>query len=84
MVRAKAAKKTSSNRRFIRRRVCSFCVETNLPDYKDISRLRRFVTERGKIMPRAKTGVCAAHQRRLAQEVKKARQIALLSYWAGA
>ncbi|MCL5411463.1 MAG: 30S ribosomal protein S18 [Patescibacteria group bacterium] len=83
MVKAKSNSKRFVRKHFVRRRVCAFCTESTLPEYKDASRLRRFVTERGKIMPRAKTGVCAQHQRCLAAEIKKARHIALLPYASG-
>ena len=64
-----------------RRKVCSFCVDKiEYIDYKDINRLRRFVNERGKILPRRITGTCAKHQRRLALEIKRARALALLPY----
>ncbi len=64
-----------------RRKVCKFC-ETKATgiDYKDIHTLEKFVTERGKIMPRRMSGVCAKHQRDLAIAIKRARQVALLSY----
>ena len=66
-----------------RRKVCSFCLEhINHIDYKEVSRLRRFVSERGKILPRRVTGTCARHQRRLATALKRARHIALLPYTA--
>mgnify|MGYP000761750936 CR=1 FL=1 len=66
-----------------RRKVCSFCVDkVESIDYKDIARLRRFVSERGKIMPRRMTGTCAKHQRELAIAVKRARQVALLPFSA--
>ena len=66
-----------------RRKVCSFCVDKiEYIDYKDINRLRRFVNERGKILPRRTTGTCAAHQRDLTTAIKRARQIALLPYVA--
>jgi small subunit ribosomal protein S18 len=52
-------------------------------DYKDPGKLRRYVTERGKIEPRRKTGTCARHQRRLTVAIKRARQIALLPFTAG-
>ena len=66
-----------------RRKVCSFCVDKiEYIDYKDINRLRRFVNERGKILPRRTTGTCAAHQRQLTVAIKRARQIALLPYVA--
>lgn len=58
-----------------------FCSEkTTVIDYKDVSRLRRFVTERGKILPRRVSGNCARHQRVLARAVKQARELALLPY----
>ena len=64
-----------------RRKVCQFCVEKVAHiDYKDINRLRRFTSERGKILPRRMTGVCAKHQRQLATAIKRARTIALLPY----
>jgi small subunit ribosomal protein S18 len=74
----------SGRRRFVRRRkVCAFCLEkTKTIDYKDVSTLRRFLTERGKIKSRRKTGTCAKHQRRLAVAVKRARHLALLPYAA--
>ncbi len=60
-------------------KVCPFCVESlNDIDYKDYSRLKRFITEKGKILARRTTGVCAKHQRRLALAIKRAREIALL------
>jgi small subunit ribosomal protein S18 len=66
-----------------RRKVCSFCVDkVNDIDYKDIARLRRFITERGKIMPRRMSGTCAKHQRQLAMAIKRARVVALLPYTA--
>ena len=51
-------------------------------DYKDVNRLRRFVNERGKIMPRRMSGNCAKHQRQLSEAIKRARAIALLPYTA--
>ena len=64
-----------------RRKVCQFCVDKiEHIDYKDLPRLRRFVTERGKILPRRTTGTCAAHQRQLTVAIKRARQIALLPF----
>lgn len=62
-----------------RRKVCQFCVDkVDNVDYKDVTRLRRYITERGKIEPRRKTGTCAKHQRRVSRAIKRARQIALL------
>ena len=64
-----------------RRKVCTFCVDKiQHIDYKDIARLRRFTSERGKILPRRMSGTCAKHQRQLSTAIKRARQIALLPY----
>lgn len=64
-----------------RRKVCAFCVEKAKEiDYKDIPRLRRFLSDRGKIEPRRRTGTCAKHQRRLSVALKRARVMALLPY----
>ena len=64
-----------------RRKVCQFCVDKiEHIDYKDLARLRRFVTERGKILPRRMSGNCAKHQRQLSIAIKRARHIALLPY----
>ena len=66
-----------------RRKVCSFCVDkVSAIDYKDTAKLRRFLSERGKILPRRTTGTCAAHQRQLTTAIKRARLIALLPYGA--
>ena len=64
-----------------RRKVCSFCVDKieNI-DYKDVARLRRFVSERAKILPRRITGTCAGHQRKLTVAIKRSRQVALLPF----
>ena len=64
-----------------RRRVCSFCVEhVKHIDYKDFERLRRYVSDRAKIEPRRKSGVCAKHQRALSTAIKRARHLALLPF----
>lgn len=64
-----------------RRKVCAFCVDkADFIDYKDVIKLRRYISERGKILPRRVTGTCAAHQRQLTVAIKRARQIALLPY----
>ncbi len=64
-----------------RRKVCQFCVEkVQHIDYKDITRLRRFTSERGKILPRRMTGTCAKHQRQLSAAIKRARFVALMPY----
>lgn len=66
-----------------RRRVCSFCVDkVDHIDYKDTAKLRKYVTERGKILPRRISGTCAKHQRAVAEAIKKARVVALLPYTA--
>ena len=66
-----------------RRKVCQFCVEkVQHIDYKDVTRLRRFTSERGKILPRRMTGTCAKHQRQLSTAIKRARIIALMPYVA--
>ena len=66
-----------------RRKVCQFCVDkmTHV-DYKDTARLRKYLSERGKILPRRTTGTCAMHQRQVTEAIKRARQIALLPYVA--
>jgi len=64
-----------------RRRVCQFCVDKiRLVDYKDFQRLRRYLSDRGKIEPRRKTGTCARHQRSLTTALKRGRYMALLPY----
>ena len=63
------------------RKVCAFCAEKiDYIDYKEISRLRRFISDRGKILPRRVTGTCARHQRPLTTALERARAIALLPY----
>ncbi len=70
-------------RRPARRKVCNFCIEkAETIDYKDVAKLRKYLTESGKILPRRMTGVCARHQRELAVAVKRARQMALIPYVA--
>ncbi len=64
-----------------RRKVCAFCADkVECIDYKDAAKLRRFTSERAKILPRRTTGTCAMHQRQLTEAIKRARQIALLPY----
>lgn len=63
-----------------RRRVCAFTVEGVVPDYKDVDRLRRYISEQGKIEPTRKTGTSAKNQRLLATAIKRARYLALLPY----
>ena len=68
--------------RFVpRRKVCAFCVEkVQIIDYKDIARLRRYISDRYRMEPRRKTGVCARHQRSLSTAIKRARHIALVPF----
>lgn len=66
-----------------RKKVCSFCVDkVETIDYKEIGRLRKYVTERGKILPRRISGNCAKHQRQLTRAIKRARNVALLPFTA--
>ena len=66
-----------------RRKVCAFCQDPNkVIDYKDSQSLRRFISEKGNILPRRVTGSCAKHQREVTSAIKRARQIALLPYSA--
>jgi small subunit ribosomal protein S18 len=70
-------------RSFRRQKVCKFCVDKILYlDFKDVKRLRGFVSDRGKIVPRRISGNCACHQRQLTAAVRRARSIALLPYAA--
>jgi small subunit ribosomal protein S18 len=67
-------------RRSPRRKVCTFCVEkSEYIDYKDLAKLKKYITEKGKIIPRRISGVCAKHQRELAVAIKRARVMALLA-----
>ena len=64
-----------------KKKVCQFCADRiDEIDYKDVARLRKFISERAKILPRRATGTCAAHQRELTSAIKRARQVALLPY----
>ena len=74
-----AAKKPM--RKAPRRKVCAFCLDKATEiDYKDTAKLKKFVTEKGKILPRRITGTCAKHQRLLASAIKRARLVALLPF----
>ena len=76
VVEDKAKKVYKSNRK----KVCQFCADkTTEIDYKDVNKLKRYVTEKGKILPRRQTGCCAAHQRELTKAIKRARTVALLA-----
>ena len=64
-----------------RRKVCQFCVDkATFVDYKEIEKLKKFTSERGKILPRRATGACAMHQRQLTEAIKRSRQVALMPY----
>jgi small subunit ribosomal protein S18 len=65
---------------FFKRKVCKFCIKKATIDWKDAGGLKRFTSERGKIMPRRITGTCAKHQRELSRAIKRARTVALLPY----
>lgn len=65
---------------FFRKKVCKFCAQKMKIDYKDPETLKRFITERGKILPRRITGSCAKHQRSLAVAIKRARALAYIPY----
>ena len=81
MERSEKPERPMNRNRRSRKKVCAFCVDkVNAIDYKDTAKLRRFVSERSKILPRRTTGVCAMHQRELTEAIKRARQIALLPY----
>ena len=67
--------------RRIKKKVCQFCVDKSTSiDYKDVAKLRKYVTEKGKMLPRRMTGVCAKHQRVLAVAIKRARLVDLLPF----
>jgi small subunit ribosomal protein S18 len=72
--------KKNKNKRF-RKKICKLCTEKQATvDYKDVARLQRYITEKGKMIPRRITGSCAKHQRCLSRAIKQARQISLLPY----
>lgn len=80
-IRRTRPKREGKGRYVPRRKVCAFCVDKSRGiDYKDAARLRRFISDRGKIEPRRKTGTCAKHQRTLAVAIKRARHLALLPF----
>jgi len=79
----KADNKTVVKVRRTKKKVCAFCMEKiEKIDYKDVARLRKYISERGKILPRRTTGNCAKHQRQLTTAIKRARHIALLPFTA--
>jgi len=68
-------------RRGRRRKVCNFCIDkAKSVDYKDVAKLSKYITERGKILPRRVTGNCAKHQRQVTEAIKRARNVALMPY----
>ncbi|CDE72869.1 30S ribosomal protein S18 [Acidaminococcus sp. CAG:917] len=70
-------------KRVQKKKACAFCVEHAADiDYKDVAKLKKYITEKGKIVPRRASGVCSKHQRLLATAIKRARQMALLPYKA--
>lgn len=78
-----AFEKGNRTNRKSRRKVCAFCVDkVDSIDYKDVAKLRKFTSDRAKILPRRVTGTCARHQRELTVAIKRARQVALLPYTA--
>lgn len=75
------ARKGGPRGRRMKRKVCSFCMDkADHIDYKDINKLRKYITERGKILPRRISGNCAKHQRMLTESIKRSRNIALLPF----
>jgi small subunit ribosomal protein S18 len=79
--RDRSDKKGGMKMRRAKKKICSFCMDkSEFIDYKDINKLRKYVTERGKILPRRISGNCAKHQRELTIQIKRARNIALLPF----
>ena len=78
---ARVVRKPTGKFRRMRRRVCAFCVDKiQFIDYKNPAKLRKYVSDRAKILPRRATGTCARHQRVLTRAIKRAREIALLPF----
>ncbi len=73
-------KRFKSNKNFYRKKVCRFCEHKLDLDYKKVEALQRFISDRGKLLPRRITGTCAKHQRALTTEIKRARILALLPF----
>ncbi|MFT5170792.1 MAG: small subunit ribosomal protein S18 [Candidatus Marinamargulisbacteria bacterium] len=81
MQRERRDKKTQIKRRIRRRKSCTFCAEAEtVVDYKATERYKRLITDRGKVVPRRNSGVCAKHQRKLTEAIKRARTIGLVPY----
>lgn len=75
--------KTKKIKRVQKKKVCQFCIDkVEHIDYKDVTKLRRYITEKGKIVPRRTSGVCAMHQRELTTAIKRARYMVLLPFKA--
>ena len=82
--RRPASKRRDGRPRYVRRKVCSFCVgKVKLIEYKDVGVLRRYLSDRAKIDSRRKTGTCPRHQRALSLAIKRARHLALLPFTPG-
>lgn len=80
---AEETKTPRAPKRVPKKKVCTFCVDhVDEIDYKDVAKLRKYISENGKILPRRMSGVCAKHQRSLAVAIKRARVMALLPYKA--
>ena len=73
-------KKMGAKRTVFKKKMCRFCSSKNEPDYKNFEILKRYTTERGKILPARITGTCAKHQRLIAREIKRARTLAYLPF----
>ncbi|WP_123054917.1 30S ribosomal protein S18 [Clostridium sp. JN-1] len=81
MANREGARRGNGKMRRSKRKVCAFCLDkAEGIDYKDVNKLRKYVTERGKILPRRISGNCAKHQRQLTEAIKRARNIALLPF----
>jgi len=82
-MRTRKPKRKEALERKLKRKSCAFCIEkVESIDYKDTARMRKYVSERGKIVPRRISGMCARHQRALTTAIKRARVLALLSFAA--
>ncbi|MDE5548656.1 MAG: 30S ribosomal protein S18 [Clostridia bacterium] len=83
MSEEKVVKRPNGKKPMSRKKVCVFCVDkVDTVDYKDVAKLRKYITEKGKIVPRRMSGVCAKHQRVVTEAIKRAREMALLPYVA--
>ncbi|AYD41363.1 30S ribosomal protein S18 [Clostridium fermenticellae] len=81
MANREGARRGNGKMRRAKRKVCAFCLDkAEGIDYKDVNKLRKYITERGKILPRRISGNCAKHQRQLTEAIKRARNIALLPF----